>query len=155
MINLDNGELVPAPEQDLPVRLPEDVVMNGVTSPIKADPEWAKTTYNGAPATRETDTFDTFMESSWDYARYCCPDNHNAMLDPVAADSWLPVAQYFGGIGQAMLHILYSGFLHKLLRDVGVVISDEAFKRLLCQGMVMKDGSKMSKSKGNTVGTQE
>ena len=155
MINLANGELVPAPEKDLPVRLPEDVVMNGVTSPIKADPEWAKTTFEGAAAIRETDTFDTFMESSWYYARYCSPDSDKAMLDPAKANYWLPVDQYIGGIEHAILHLLYSRFFHKLLRDAGLVDSDEPFKRLLCQGMVLKDGSKMSKSKGNTVDPQE
>jgi leucyl-tRNA synthetase len=155
MVNLANGELVPAPASDLPVRLPEDVVMDGVTSPIKSDPEWAKTRVNGEPATRETDTFDTFMESSWYYARYCCPNNDEAMLDPAAANYWLPVDQYIGGIEHAILHLLYSRFFHKLLRDAGLVNSDEPFKRLLCQGMVLKDGSKMSKSKGNTVDPQE
>ena len=155
MINLESGELVPAPENDLPVQLPEDVVMDGVTSPIKADPEWARTSFNGAAATRETDTFDTFMESSWYYARYCSPDSNNAMLDPAKANYWLPVDQYIGGIEHAILHLLYSRFFHKLLRDAGLVSSDEPFKRLLCQGMVLKDGSKMSKSKGNTVDPQE
>ena len=135
--------------------LPEDVEMNGVQSPIKADPDWAKTTVNGEPATRETDTFDTFMESSWYYARYCCPDNDQAMLDPEKANYWLPVDQYIGGIEHAILHLLYSRFFHKLLRDAGLVNSDEPFKRLLCQGMVLKDGAKMSKSKGNTVDPQE
>ena len=129
--------------------------MNGVTSPIKADPEWAKTTFEGAAAIRETDTFDTFMESSWYYARYCSPDSDKAMLDPAKANYWLPVDQYIGGIEHAILHLLYSRFFHKLLRDAGLVDSDEPFKRLLCQGMVLKDGSKMSKSKGNTVDPQE
>jgi leucyl-tRNA synthetase len=155
MINLANGDLVPAPESDLPVRLPEEVVMNGVTSPIKADPQWAITTFNGEQALRETDTFDTFMESSWYYARYCSPNSDTAMLDPQQANYWLPVDQYIGGIEHAILHLLYSRFFHKLLRDAGLVNSDEPFKRLLCQGMVLKDGSKMSKSKGNTVDPQE
>ena len=155
MVEKADGELVPAPENELPVVLPEDVEMNGVQSPIKADPDWAKTTVNGEPATRETDTFDTFMESSWYYARYCCPDNDQAMLDPEKANYWLPVDQYIGGIEHAILHLLYSRFFHKLLRDAGLVNSDEPFKRLLCQGMVLKDGAKMSKSKGNTVDPQE
>ncbi|KAF0809104.1 leucine-tRNA synthetase [Alcanivorax sp. S71-1-4] len=154
MLNLENGDIVPAPADTLPVRLPEDVQMDGVTSPIKADPEWAKTEFNGQPALRETDTFDTFMESSWYYARYCCPQNDNAMLDPAAANYWLPVDQYIGGIEHAILHLLYSRFFHKLLRDAGLVTSDEPFKSLLCQGMVLKDGAKMSKSKGNTVDPQ-
>ncbi|HAU25886.1 MAG TPA: leucine--tRNA ligase, partial [Alteromonas australica] len=94
MLNLENGESVPVPESELPVILPEDVEMNGVTSPIKADPEWAKTTYNGEAALRETDTFDTFMESSWYYARYASATNHDAMLDPASSNYWLPVDQY-------------------------------------------------------------
>ena len=155
MLNLDNGELLPAPADSLPVLLPEDVVMDGVSSPIKANPSWAQTTFNGQPAQRETDTFDTFMESSWYYARYCCPDNDQAMLDPQQANYWLPVDQYIGGIEHAILHLLYARFFHKLLRDAGLVASDEPFKRLLCQGMVLKDGSKMSKSKGNTVDPQQ
>ena len=155
MIEKADGKLVPAPESELPVILPEDVEMDGVQSPIKADPDWAKTAVGGEAATRETDTFDTFMESSWYYARYCCPDNDQAMLDPEKANYWLPVDQYIGGIEHAILHLLYSRFFHKLLRDAGLVNSDEPFKRLLCQGMVLKDGAKMSKSKGNTVDPQE
>jgi len=139
MINLANGESVPVPEEQLPVELPEDVVMNGVTSPIKDDKEWAKTTYNGEEAFRETDTFDTFMESSWYYARYCSPTDDSQMLDPEKANYWLPVDQYIGGIEHAILHLLYARFFHKLLRDVGLVDSDEPFKSLLCQGMVLAD----------------
>lgn len=139
MLNLENGESVPVPANELPVRLPEDVEMDGTTSPIKADPEWAKTTYQGQPALRETDTFDTFMESSWYYARYSCAQNQDAMLDPAQANYWLPVDQYVGGIEHAILHLLYSRFFHKLLRDEGLVDSDEPFKRLLCQGMVLAD----------------
>ncbi len=154
MLTLEDGTQVPVPEDQLPVVLPEDVEMDGVTSPIKADPEWAKTEYNGQPATRETDTFDTFMESSWYAARFTCPDDDSAMLDPERANYWLPVDQYVGGIEHAILHLLYSRFFHKLLRDAGLVASDEPFKRLLCQGMVLKDGAKMSKSKGNTVDPQ-
>ncbi|MEE3319737.1 MAG: leucine--tRNA ligase [Pseudomonadota bacterium] len=155
MVETEDGELHPTPADQLPVVLPTDVEMDGVNSPIKADPEWAKTTFNGQPALRETDTFDTFMESSWYYARYCCPQNDQAMLDPAAANYWLPVDQYIGGIEHAILHLLYSRFFHKLLRDTGLVDSDEPFKQLLCQGMVLKDGAKMSKSKGNTVDPQE
>ena len=139
MLNLPDGSQVPVPEDQLPVRLPEDVVMDGVISPIKADPNWAKTTYNGSEAFHETDTFDTFMESSWYYARYCSPDYDKAMLDPAKANYWLPVDQYIGGIEHAILHLLYSRFFHKLLRDVGLVQSDEPFKRLLCQGMVLAE----------------
>ncbi|WP_300381341.1 leucine--tRNA ligase [uncultured Alcanivorax sp.] len=155
MVETEDGELHPTQEDQLPVVLPTEVEMDGVKSPIKADPEWAKTTFDGQPALRETDTFDTFMESSWYYARYCCPQNDQAMLDPAAANYWLPVDQYVGGIEHAILHLLYSRFFHKLLRDTGLVESDEPFKQLLCQGMVLKDGAKMSKSKGNTVDPQE
>src|SRR5699024_7213979 len=154
MLTLEDGSQVPVPEEQLPVVLPEDVEMDGVTSPIKADPEWAKTEHNGQPALRETDTFDTFMESSWYAARFTCPDETSAMLDPKRANYWLPVDQYIGGIEHAILHLLYARFFHKLLRDTGLVDSDEPFKRLLCQGMVLKDGTKMSKSKGNTVDPQ-
>ncbi|GAA6171119.1 leucine--tRNA ligase [Colwellia sp. KU-HH00111] len=139
MINLANGESVPVPAKDLPVVLPEDVVMDGVTSPIKDNPEWAKTTYNGEAALRETDTFDTFMESSWYYARYCSPNDDTQMLDPAKANYWLPVDQYIGGIEHAILHLLYSRFFHKLLRDVGLVSCNEPYKKLLCQGMVLAD----------------
>ena len=139
MLHLANGESVPVPADQLPVELPEDVVMNGVTSPIKDNPEWAKTTYNGEEAFRETDTFDTFMESSWYYARYCSPNDDTQMLDPAKANYWLPVDQYIGGIEHAILHLLYARFFHKLLRDVGLVESNEPFKSLLCQGMVLAD----------------
>lgn len=139
MMHLANGESVPVPADQLPVELPENVIMNGVTSPIKDNPEWAKTTYNGEEAFRETDTFDTFMESSWYYARYCSPNDDTQMLDPAKANYWLPVDQYIGGIEHAILHLLYARFFHKLLRDAGLVTSDEPFKKLLCQGMVLAD----------------
>ncbi|PVZ72108.1 leucine--tRNA ligase [Pelagibaculum spongiae] len=150
----EDGQEIPVPADELPVLLPEDVIMDGIQSPIKADPAWAKTTHNGQPAFRETDTFDTFMESSWYYARYCSADTTDGMLDPAKANYWLPVDQYIGGIEHAVMHLLYARFFHKLLRDAGLVDSDEPFKRLLCQGMVLKDGTKMSKSKGNTVDPQ-
>ncbi|OAQ14546.1 leucyl-tRNA synthetase [Bibersteinia trehalosi Y31] len=139
MLTLDSGEAVPAPMQDLPIILPEDVVMDGVKSPIKADPEWAKTTYNGKPALKETDTFDTFMESSWYYARYTCPQYADGMLDSDEANYWLPVDQYIGGIEHATMHLLYFRFFHKLMRDAGLVNSDEPAEKLLCQGMVLAD----------------
>jgi len=139
MVTLEDGTVMPTPEDQLPVILPEDVVMDGITSPIKADPEWAKTTVNGQPALRETDTFDTFMESSWYYARYTCADYNEGMLDPAAANYWLPVDQYVGGIEHAIMHLMYFRFYHKLLRDAGLVNSDEPAKRLLCQGMVLAD----------------
>ncbi len=139
MLTLEDGTELPVPLENLPVALPEDVEMDGVKSPIKADPEWAKRIINGQNATQETDTFDTFMESSWYYARFCCPNLDNAMLDPQAANYWLPVDQYVGGIEHAILHLLYSRFFHKLLRDEGLVNSDEPFKNLLCQGMVIAE----------------
>ena len=148
MLNLENGESVPVPEEQLPVKLPEDVVMDGVNSPIKSDPQWRKTDYNGMPAEHETDTFDTFMESSWYYARYCSAQTHDAMLDPEKANYWLPVDQYIGGIEHAILHLLYARFFHKLLRDTGLVESDEPFKRLLCQGMVLADSYYRDTEKG-------
>lgn len=139
MLTLENGDVVPAPIEDLPIILPEDVVMDGVKSPIKADPNWAKITFNGALALKETDTFDTFMESSWYYARYTCPQYQNGMLDAEEANYWLPVDQYIGGIEHATMHLLYFRFFHKLLRDAGFVTSDEPADKLLCQGMVLAD----------------
>jgi leucyl-tRNA synthetase len=154
MFNLPEGGEIPVPAHKLPVLLPEDVEMDGVQSPIKADPEWRKDELDGNPVERETDTFDTFMESSWYYARFTCPDFEDGMLDPERANYWLPVDQYIGGIEHAILHLLYARFFHKLMRDEGLLNSDEPFKQLLCQGMVLKDGAKMSKSKGNTVDPQ-
>lgn len=149
---------VPVPEADLPVVLPTDVVFEGVASPLKTDAmaEWRKVDCPrcGAAAERETDTFDTFMESSWYYARFACADNDSAMLDERAI-KWTPVDHYVGGIEHAVLHLLYSRFYHKLLRDEGLVDSDEPFKRLLLLGMVLKDGRKMSKSAGNIVSPNE
>ena len=139
MLTLPNGETVPAPIEDLPIILPEDVVMDGVKSPIKADPNWAKTTFNSEPALKETDTFDTFMESSWYYARYTSPSYAEGMLDKEEANYWLPVDQYIGGIEHATMHLLYFRFFHKLLRDAGFVTSDEPAQKLLCQGMVLAD----------------
>ncbi|MDU6412265.1 MAG: leucine--tRNA ligase [Yersiniaceae bacterium] len=148
MVTLEDGTVIPTPEDQLPVVLPEDVVMDGITSPIKADPEWAKTTVNSQPALRETDTFDTFMESSWYYARYTCPQYDQGMLDPAAANYWLPVDQYVGGIEHAIMHLMYFRFFHKLMRDAGLVNSDEPAKRLLCQGMVLADAFYYSGANG-------
>ena len=155
IIYCDHCGAVPVPEADLPVLLPEDVVVDGSGSPIKSMPEFYQCDCPecGKPARRETDTFDTFFESSWYYARFTSADNHEAMLDQ-RADYWLPVDQYIGGIEHAVLHLLYARFFHKLLRDEGLVSGDEPFKNLLTQGMVLKDGAKMSKSKGNTVDPQ-
>jgi leucyl-tRNA synthetase len=156
IINCLNCGSVAVPEQDLPVVLPEEVAFDGVGSPIKKMPEFYETTCPncGGEAERETDTFDTFFESSWYFARYACADNENAMLDE-RADYWLEVDQYIGGIEHAILHLLYARFFSKLLRDEGLITHNEPFKNLLTQGMVLKDGAKMSKSKGNTVDPQE
>ena len=147
---------LPVPEEQLPVKLPEDVVPDGSGSPLaKMDGfKNCECPQCGGRAKRETDTFDTFFESSWYHARYTSKDNDTAMLDK-RADYWAPVDQYIGGIEHAILHLLYARFFHKLMRDQGLVKSDEPFKNLLTQGMVLLDGTKMSKSKGNTVDPQE
>ena len=137
ILNLANGEDIAVPAGRLPVLLPEDVVMDGINSPIKQDASWRQTDFDGQKAEHETDTFDTFMESSWYYARYTCPDYDEAMLDKERANYWLPVDQYVGGIEHAILHLLYARFFHKLMRDEGLIDSNEPFKKLLCQGMVL------------------
>ncbi len=144
------------PEKDLPVILPEDIVPDKTGSPIKRDPNFyqVKCPQCGKEARRETDTFDTFIESSWYYARYASPDCNTSLLDE-RVHYWLPVDQYIGGIEHAILHLLYARFFHRLMRDEGLVKGDEPFTRLLTQGMVLKDGTKMSKSKGNTVDPQD
>jgi len=146
---------VPVPEKDLPVVLPESIVMNGVGSPIKQDESFYKTICPscGKDAERETDTMDTFVESSWYFARYPSYDNQNAMVDE-RSNYWMPVDQYIGGIEHAILHLLYARFFNKLLRDLGLIKHKEPFENLLTQGMVLKNGTKMSKSKGNTVDPQ-
>lgn len=146
----------PVPEKDLPVVLPENITELGIGSPLTKMPEFYETQCPNCqkPAKRETDTFDTFVDSSWYYLRYTCADNKQAMLDD-RANYWSPVDQYIGGIEHAILHLLYSRFLHKVLRDLGLVNSNEPFENLLTQGMVLKDGTKMSKSKGNTVDPKE
>ncbi len=148
IFNLADGGEIPVPSDRLPVLLPEDVVMDGVHSPIKQDQDWKQSEFNGESVEHETDTFDTFMESSWYYARFTSP-HAEGMLDSDAANYWLPVDQYVGGIEHAILHLLYARFFHKLMRDEGLVECDEPFERLLCQGMVladsfyhMKDGQK-------------
>lgn len=155
IINCNSCGAVPVPDEDLPVVLPEDVDFKGVGSPIKKMPAFYETTCPkcGAKAERETDTFDTFMESSWYFARYTCKDFDTGMVDD-RANYWLPVDQYIGGIEHAILHLLYARFYTKLMRDAGLLKLDEPFVNLLTQGMVLKDGSKMSKSKGNTVDPQ-
>ncbi len=155
MINCDKCGTVPVAEKDLPVELPEDITFSGHTSPLKSMPEFYATTCpqcNGK-ATRETDTFDTFIESSWYYARFACKGQKKSMLDD-RAKYWTPVDYYIGGTEHAVMHLLYARFFHKAMRDLGLLNSDEPFTRLLTQGMVLKDGAKMSKSKGNTVDPQ-
>jgi len=152
IVNCSDCGAVPVPDEELPVVLPEDVEFDGQGSPIKRMPEFyrCKCPQCGGAAERETDTFDTFMESSWYFARYACPDNDQAMLDS-RVNYWLPVDQYIGGVEHAILHLLYARFFQKLLRDLGLARDGEPFTNLLTQGMVLKDGAKMSKSKGNTV----
>jgi len=147
---------IPEKIDALPVRLPESVAIDGAGSPLKKMPEFYSTDCPkcGGKAQRETDTFDTFFESSWYFARYTCVDQKESILDE-RANYWLPVDQYVGGIEHAILHLLYSRFFTKLLRDEGIVQTGEPFTNLLTQGMVLKDGAKMSKSKGNTVDPQE
>ena len=155
IIHCDKCGAKAVPDDQLPVVLPENIEYgDDVGSPIKKMPEFYQTTCPecGGAAERETDTFDTFFESSWYYARFACPDA-DSMLDD-RANYWTPVDQYIGGIEHAVLHLLYARFFHKLMRDEGLLDSDEPFKRLLTQGMVLKDGSKMSKSKGNTIDPQ-
>jgi leucyl-tRNA synthetase len=155
IINCVQCGVVPVPEKDLPVVLPEDVQFSGIASPLRSTPSFVNTTCPNCqgPAERETETFDTFVESSWYYARYTCKKQNKAMLDG-RANYWLPVDQYVGGIEHAVLHLLYARFFHKLMRDEGLVNSDEPFTRLLTQGMVLNSGIKMSKSKGNVVDPQ-
>ena len=148
------GELIAESDDYLPVSLPEDIEFDGVHSPLKIMSDFYEVTDREMPLTRETDTFDTFMESSWYYARFCSSDSDNSMLDD-RAKYWLPVDLYIGGIEHAILHLLYARFYHKLLRDEGLVEGDEPFKRLLTQGMVLNNGAKMSKSLGNTVDPEE
>ena len=156
IIYCDDCDAVPVPEKDLPVVLPEDVTVTGTGSPLKDMPEFVNVACPkcGKDARRETDTFDTFVESSWYYARYACPDSDTAMLDERAA-YWTPVDQYTGGIEHAILHLLYSRFFQRVMRDEGLTDVSEPFTNLLTQGMVLKDGAKMSKNKGNTVDPQE
>ncbi|MBD8483562.1 leucine--tRNA ligase [Pseudomonas coleopterorum] len=132
---------VPVPEDQLPVVLPEDVVPDGAGSPLARMPEFYECSCPkcGAPAKRETDTMDTFVESSWYFARYASPHYEGGMVDPAAANHWLPVDQYIGGIEHAILHLLYARFFHKLMRDEGLVSSNEPFKNLLTQGMVIAE----------------
>jgi leucyl-tRNA synthetase len=155
IIYCDDCDAQPVPEDQLPVVLPEDVEFTGVGSPLKDMPEFYEVDCPkcGKPARRETDTFDTFVESSWYFSRYASPDCGTAMVDQ-REGYWMPVDQYTGGIEHAILHLLYSRFWQKVMRDYGLSAADEPFTNLLTQGMVLKDGAKMSKNKGNTVDPQ-
>jgi len=141
VIHDEQGSVLCVPAQDLPVRLPENVVPDGSGSPLAKMPQFYQCQHpvDGTPARRETDTMDTFVESSWYYARYTCPHYTDGMLDPRAANYWLPVDQYIGGIEHAILHLLYARFFHKLMRDEGLVDCAEPFKNLLTQGMVVAE----------------
>ncbi len=148
----EDGTAYPVPEDDLPVRLPDDIDFTQDGNPLENHPTWKyiKCPYTGKNAIRETDTFDTFFESSWYYLRFLSPDYKDGLLDK-SKNNWLPVDQYIGGIEHAILHLLYARFFHKLMRDLDIVDSPEPFLSLLSQGMVLQDGVKMSKSKGNTI----
>lgn len=155
IVYCDHCGAVPVPEDQLPVVLPEDVEFSGTRSPLRDMPDFYETRCPkcGEAATRETDTFDTFVESSWYFSRYACPDSAGSMLDE-RERYWMPVDQYTGGIEHAILHLLYARFFQKVMRDFGLSAVDEPFTNLLTQGMVLKDGAKMSKAKGNTVDPQ-
>jgi len=152
IIYCEDCDVVPVPEDQLPVVLPEDIKFSGTGSPLKDMPEFYNTECPECkkPAKRETDTFDTFFESSWYFSRYASYDSSSSMLDR-RESYWMPVDQYTGGVEHAILHLLYSRFFQRLLRDEGLSAASEPFTNLLTQGMVLKDGAKMSKAKGNTV----
>ncbi len=154
VIYCDSCGVVPVPEKDLPVVLPKDVAFTGEGgSPLALMESFVNCTCPVCrkAARRETDTMDTFVQSSWYFLRYCCPDFQDGILDREQVDHWMSVDQYIGGIEHAVLHLLYARFFTKVLRDLGHTNADEPFINLLTQGMVIKDGSKMSKSKGNVV----
>jgi leucyl-tRNA synthetase len=153
-----NDGIVPVPDKDLPVVLPENAKLTGEGgSPLASTPEFVNTTCPkcGGPARRETDTMDTFVDSSWYFYRYCDPHNDKAPFDPAKVAYWFPIDQYIGGITHAILHLLYSRFWCKVMRDIGLVKHNEPISRLFTQGMVQKGGVAMSKSKGNVVGAME
>lgn len=158
MIHCNVCGTVPVPEKDLPVMLPEDVKFTGEgESPLKTSESFinVKCPKCGADAKRETDTMDTFVDSSWYYARYCDAHNTELPFDTKKADYWMPIDQYIGGIEHANMHLIYSRFWYKVMRDLGMVNTDEPFTNLLTQGMVTLGGSAMSKSKGNIVSPDE
>ena len=156
IIYLEDGTLVQLPEESLPVELPEDIDLSKPGNPLENHPTWKFTTcpYSGKPAIRETDTFDTFFESSWYFARFTSPESKN-MFDKEKFNNFMPVDQYIGGVEHAILHLLYSRFFFHSMKEMGYTNLKEPFKNLVTQGMVLKDGSKMSKSLGNTVDPSE
>lgn len=153
LIHCESCGIVPEDKANLPVALPEDVVINGEGNPLEHHASWKHCVCPkcGKPAIRETDTMDTFIQSSWYFLRYTVKNDYQEAFDKQALDYWMGVDHYIGGIEHAILHLLYARFFTKMLRDLGYVNSDEPFEHLLTQGMVLKDGAKMSKSKGNTV----
>jgi leucyl-tRNA synthetase len=158
MLYCEKDGLVPVPDDQLPVELPDidDYKPKG-KSPLAAATDWVNTTCPkcGGPARRETDTMDTFVDSSWYFLRYCDPDNDQAPWDREAVDMWMPVDQYIGGIEHAILHLMYARFFMKALADMDLVGVQEPFARLFTQGMITRHGAKMSKSRGNVVSTEE
>ena len=156
VVYLEDGTMVPLPESSLPVELPDDIKLGEPGNPLENHPTWKYTTcpYTGKPAIRETDTFDTFFESSWYFARFTSPKSEK-IFDKTEFDKWMQVDQYIGGIEHAILHLLYSRFFFHAMKKMGYCNIKEPFKNLLTQGMVLKDGAKMSKSLGNTVDPTE
>ena len=158
IVHCERDGLVPVPDDQLPVRLPdvEDYAPKG-RSPLAAAEDWVDTTCPkcGGPARRETDTMDTFVDSSWYFLRYCDPHNDQAPWDREVVDSWMPVDQYIGGVEHAILHLLYARFFVKALNDLDLLGANEPFAHLFTQGMITRDGAKMSKSKGNAVSPQD
>ena len=154
MLYCEKDGIVPVPEKDLPVILPEnvDIALAG-GSPLGRVPEFVNATCPkcGGPARRETDTMDTFIDSSWYFYRYTDAHNDHAPFDSKTAQYWFPIDQYIGGVEHAILHLIYSRFWTKFMRDIGLITNDEPVERLFTQGMVIKDGAKMSKSLGNVV----
>jgi len=158
MVYCEKDGIVPVPEKDLPVLLPDnvDITLTGA-SPLTRVPEFVNTTCPkcGGPARRESDTMDTFVDSSWYFYRYTDAHNDHAPFDSKAAQYWFPIDQYIGGVEHAILHLIYSRFWTKFMRDLGMITNDEPIERLFTQGMVIKDGAKMSKNRGNVVTADE
>ena len=150
-----DGDPIKIPIDQLPVRLPENIDINTKGNPLNHQHKWKKVFINGEECTRETDTLDTFVDSSWYFLRFCSPNDEHEEFDLESIKYWMPVDQYVGGIEHAILHLLYSRFFNLALNDLGLTQALEPFDHLLTQGMVIKDGAKMSKSKGNVVDPDE